>query len=801
MRSSTKCLRPSRSLATWIVLFIGLAAAVSFGCGGGSGAGTGSGGRQTEVSMTGIRVTPDNSSIGVGAQQQFTATAVFSDGSTSPISDPVNWTSSDSTLAGITGSGLATATSIGRVQVTATVGSLTAATRLIVTAGNSLPVARFAYASNDVDNTVSAYVVDSTTGQLRPNGYVLSGTNPSALVVEPRGKFLYVANLDDDNVSAYSVDQVMGALSPVQGSPFPTDTSPGWIAIDPSWTFAFVANSNSVSAFSIDAGSGALAPVPGSPFSIKPGNLTVDPHGKTLYVGGTPYSIDVETGALTLVHLQTVAPSLTSLAIAPSGNFAFAPAGDCTSGIRAFSVDPTSGALDEVSGSPFSTSVGYPSGFAVDPSGKFLYAADFGSCSPHELPGAVSSFSISAAGALAEISSIGVPFGPVAIHLDPKASFGYVETFTNEIEIVSMAAGGQLNLVGATRARLGLTRLSIGNGAEHVNYTPQSVYAVNTVSNDVSIYAVDSGSGALTSKGSVPIGAGPRGIVVAPFGKFAYVANQGSNDVSMYSVDASSGMLVPIGTVPAGTDPGCVTEDPSGRFVYVGNLVSNDVSMFTVNPASGNLTANGTIPAGTTPFALAVDPTGRFLLVANQDSSSVSVYSIDKTTGSLTGQGTLNVGSFPVSIAFHPSGRFFYLSDNVNEISTYAIVDDNGLTASYFPYLQSIGTLTAGVQITPVTVDPTGRFAYAGDVVSNDILIYTIDMEGGALSPVGSIASEMYPESVSIDPSGAFAYATNQNSNSVSMYAIDANTGTLTSKGSIAAGNQPLFIVATATMR
>ncbi len=43
-------------------------------------------------------------------------------------------------------------------------------------------------------DTVSIYTVNASTGQLRANGYVPAGTQPSAVAVDPSGKFAYVAN-------------------------------------------------------------------------------------------------------------------------------------------------------------------------------------------------------------------------------------------------------------------------------------------------------------------------------------------------------------------------------------------------------------------------------------------------------------------------------------------------------------------------------------------------------------------------------------------------------------------------------
>jgi YVTN family beta-propeller protein len=84
---------------------------------------------------------------------------------------------------------------------------------------------------------------------------------------------------------------------------------------------------------------------------------------------------------------------------------------------------------------------------------------------------------------------------------------------------------------------------------------------------------------------------------VHPSGKFAYVANFGSNDVSMYSIDTATGALQSIGsgTVAAGLGPMSIAIDPSGKFAYVANSTSNDVSIYGIDAATGALTLIATI--------------------------------------------------------------------------------------------------------------------------------------------------------------------------------------------------------------
>lgn len=85
-----------------------------------------------------ITLSPDNTSITKDSTQQFTVTGTYSDG-TSQVLTVVTWSSSDSNVATIDGTGLATGISVGLVTITANSGGLTDTTSLDVTAASEEP--------------------------------------------------------------------------------------------------------------------------------------------------------------------------------------------------------------------------------------------------------------------------------------------------------------------------------------------------------------------------------------------------------------------------------------------------------------------------------------------------------------------------------------------------------------------------------------------------------------------------------------------------------------------------------------
>jgi 6-phosphogluconolactonase (cycloisomerase 2 family) len=109
--------------------------------------------------------------------------------------------------------------------------------------------------------------------------------NTNNLALSPNGKFLFAVD-DDTTVSAYTVDTGTGELTLVAGSPFAAGDQPSAVAVDPSGRFVYVANqgSNDVSAYSINS-DGSLAQITGSPFlsGVQPLAILVDPSGRFVY--------------------------------------------------------------------------------------------------------------------------------------------------------------------------------------------------------------------------------------------------------------------------------------------------------------------------------------------------------------------------------------------------------------------------------------------------------------------------------------------------------------------------------------
>ena len=101
----------------------------SIGCGGSNSTGS-----VNKATLQSIQVTPAVTSVVVGANQTFKATGMYSDGSTQDMTASAQWSSSSTSVATISGGGVATCNSAGITTITANAQGMSGTSTLTVTA-------------------------------------------------------------------------------------------------------------------------------------------------------------------------------------------------------------------------------------------------------------------------------------------------------------------------------------------------------------------------------------------------------------------------------------------------------------------------------------------------------------------------------------------------------------------------------------------------------------------------------------------------------------------------------------------
>lgn len=183
---------------------------------------------------------------------------------------------------------------------------------------------------------VLGFQIDSATGALTamPSQFNIgdgSAPGPYDAVIDPSGKSMYVTDqyavmtmtASYAGIAELSIDPSSGNLTPLSNSPalLPDNSQPWPIVIDPTGKFVYVSSAEGDGIFGLirDPATGELTQMSGSPFNIGAGS------------GGDGLTMDIH----------------------PSGKFLYTSNYDGSFG--GYAIDPVSGNLSPIAGSPFPT--------------------------------------------------------------------------------------------------------------------------------------------------------------------------------------------------------------------------------------------------------------------------------------------------------------------------------------------------------------------------------------------------------------------------------------------------------------
>src|SRR6185436_5030983 len=193
-------------------------------------------------------------------------------------------------------------------------------------------------------------VIDQNTGALSEvaAGRVAIGSVVNGVTLDRNGRYIYVFNANPGTISAFAINATTGVPTAVTGSPFAVGADVTFLGTHPNGNFLYAkrgpqtqTSANGIFVFAIDPSSGALSQVTGSPFDTgaNPLAISFDPTTRYMYA--------------------------THLIVSDTPEF----------NIRAYSVNPSTGALTTIAGSPFASAPN-PTALDVDGSGRYLYVAN-----------------------------------------------------------------------------------------------------------------------------------------------------------------------------------------------------------------------------------------------------------------------------------------------------------------------------------------------------------------------------------------------------------------------------------------
>lgn len=330
----------------------------------------------------------------------------------------------------------------------------------------------------------------------------------------------------------------------------------------------------------------------------------------------------------------------------------------------------------------------------------------------------------------------------------------------------------------------------------------------------ISVYAIDSATGALTSIQTLPSdnafffafdGDQSHLYAVNVIGDY----NGGTNgSVEAYARDPETGMLTFLNRVDSG---GAVSAqpavDPSGKWLVVANYSGANVTVLPINDdgslgeVSSEVKREGTGPNTerqdqSRPHAAVFDPSGAFVAVADLGTDSVVTYAFDPATGTLTEASSVQAqpGAGPRHIAFNADGTIMYVTNELDAtINVYAYDMATGAIGELLQTVSTVPDPFEGVKSTAeIAIHPSGKFLYNTnrgfeDTVTPEgdaIVAWAINPDDGTLTLIGHTTDEIGQSwSFDFDDGGANLFAANYTDSTITQFAVDPDTGALSFTG------------------
>lgn len=300
----------------------------------------------------------------------------------------------------------------------------------------------------------------------------------------------------------------------------------------------------------------------------------------------------------------------------------------------------------------------------------------------------------------------------------------------------------------------------------------------NPQTGTVSAFAVDRKTGKIELLNTVSSGgAGPTYVSIHPTGKFLLVANYFGGSVAVVPI-LDDGRLGPPSDVQndAGTiGPTRAPHAPPGSFAFSGH-------------------------DRTHAHMIQSDPSGRFVLHVDLGLDLIYVWKFDAQAGKLIPNDIPTValppGDGPRHFHFHPNGRWFYC---IQEEGSTIVLFDYDAQRGHLKARQTISTLPAGYAgsnfCSEILVSSDGQTVYAGNRLHDTVGVFSVGADG-TLKHVDDVPTRgNYPRSFNFDPTGRFLYCCNQRADNITVFEINRETGALTFTGHYAPVGNPSIVV------
>jgi len=330
------------------------------------------------------------------------------------------------------------------------------------------------------------------------------------------------------------------------------------------------------------------------------------------------FYVNPSTGALTPWKILTGIVNPSSLYFHPNKRFLYAvneisnfTGANTTGSVTSIAVDPATGDLRIMN--VVSSGGAGPAHLSVDPSGKWVFAANYGAGSTGVLP----IMSDGSVGAPVDVQTISGPLGPQPAVEAPPGSFAISGHNAPHAHMAQTDPAG--------------------------NY----VFVADLGTDRIYIYKLDKQTGKLTPNNQpflqFSLGSGPRHFELHRNGRYFYTITEEASTMVLADWDAAAGTLTYRGqsasTLPAGyagtNYPSEVHVSEDGNFLYGLNRLCDSIVTFDINDEGWMLNPRHVWTRGDYPRHFGIEPNGNFMYVLHSNSDNITIFRVDKTTGNV----------------------------------------------------------------------------------------------------------------------------------------------------------------------
>jgi 6-phosphogluconolactonase (cycloisomerase 2 family) len=276
-----------------------------------------------------------------------------------------------------------------------------------------------------------------------------------------------------------------------------------------------------------------------------------------------------------------------------------------------------------------------------------------------------------------------------------------------------------------------------------------------------------------------------------------YSVHGGRDLMSAFAVDRRTGMLTLLNQVDCqGGNPVDSALDPTERFLVIANYGSGAVAVMPIGedgrlqpvsqlvPLQGTPGPNPKEQASSHPHAVIFDPTGQFVIVPDKGFDRTFFFRFQDGRLTPTEQGFIGSapGAAPRHTIFHPSLPLLYVNNELD--STVTLFDWAAGRATERQVVSTVPNGHAGHNTTAeIALGRDGRCLYVSNRGQDSIARFTVGADGALTYADHTLTGGVRPRFFTLGPKGGRLYAANQDSDDITVFAVDSETGALTSTG------------------